>query len=108
MRWPRGESESRVRLQGRLKGDFDVEVRARLEVSEENILIDFEGTSPELSQPLNCSLASHYAFSTLPILAALGGDVPLNDGILETVKIVAPEGTVVNRSEEHTSELQSQ
>ena len=96
MRWPRGESESRVRLQGRLKGDFDVEVRARLEVSEENILIDFAGTSPELSQPLNCSLASTYAFSTLPILAALGGDVPLNEGILETVKIVAPEGTVVN------------
>lgn len=95
-RWPGGVSEGRARLRGKLRGDFEVEVRARLAVSEENILIDFEGTSSQVSQPLNCTLANTYAFSTLPILASMGEDVPLNEGVLEALRIAAPEGTVVN------------
>lgn len=95
-RWPRGVSEGRAKLGGKLRGNFEVEVRVRLLVSDESIIADFEGTSSQVSQPLNCTLASTYAFSTLPILAAMGEEVPLNEGVLEVVKVEAPEGTIVN------------
>jgi 5-oxoprolinase (ATP-hydrolysing) len=58
-------------------------------------VVDFTGTSPELASNFNapfsiCRAAVMYVFRTL-----VDDDIPLNDGCLRPVTIIAPEGSML-------------
>jgi N-methylhydantoinase B len=77
-------------------GTGPIPIRVAVEVRGEEITFDFTGTSPQVRGPVNttyfatCS-AVYYACKTL-----LGPDIPPNDGAYRCIRVVAPEGTVLN------------
>ncbi len=72
----------------------------RLEVSivkeGESITLDFAGSSPQVRGPVNNTPAMTCSAVYYALLAALGGDIPANSGCYRPVKVVLPEGSVVN------------
>jgi 5-oxoprolinase (ATP-hydrolysing) len=73
-------------------------VRVRIDVDQKarTALVDFTGTSAQLDSNFNapfsiCRAAVMYVFRTL-----VEDDIPLNDGCLRPVTIVAPQGSMLN------------
>ena len=98
-------AEEVARVLATLKGgafayemDNGAVVRVRIEVDSDarTALVDFTGTSPQLESNFNapfsiCRAAVMYVFRTL-----VEDDIPLNDGCLRPVTIIAPEGSMLN------------
>ncbi|OBZ95120.1 hydantoinase [Pararhizobium polonicum] len=82
-----------------------VPVRVALAVTFENgeVHLDFTGTDPQVSTAMNIpSRGRPHAWLTLRILAlvnTLDPTAPLNVGLLDPVRITAPEGSLVNPQE---------
>jgi 5-oxoprolinase (ATP-hydrolysing) len=73
-------------------------IRVRVSIDRENraACIDFTGTSPQSSRNFNapaavCKAAVLYVFRTL-----VQADIPLNDGCLRPLEILAPEGSLLD------------
>lgn len=71
-------------------------IRVALTIAEDQVTIDFGGTSGEVRAAVNCTLNMTRSYSAYPIKLALDPDVPNNDGCMRAIRIVAPEGTAVN------------
>jgi N-methylhydantoinase B len=71
-------------------------VYVALEADAGNLTIDFAGTDAQSAGFVNTSRAACATFALLPLLAAFGGEMPCNAGVLRCVEVLAPEGSVVN------------
>ncbi len=106
MRHVQDNAEASVRqVIGRLSdGAFDYEmdsgahirVQLRIDRAAGEAVIDFTGTSPQqagnYNAPLSiCRAVVLYVFRTL-----VGKDIPLNEGCLKPLRIIAPEGSMIN------------
>ncbi len=65
-------------------------------VSGDNILADFEGTSPTQPRAINCVMAYTYAMTAYAVKCALLPDLPNNEGMFRPVNVTAPEDCLVN------------
>ncbi len=73
-----------------------IRVAIRVDAAARSALIDFTGTSPQLSNNFNaptavCMAAVLYVFRTL-----VGDDIPLNAGCLKPLRVIVPEGSMLN------------
>ncbi|GFE65325.1 hydantoinase B/oxoprolinase family protein [Litoreibacter roseus] len=73
-----------------------IKVAISVDRDEGSATIDFTGTSPQGANNYNapravCNAVVLYVFRTL-----VGADIPLNEGCLAPLNIVAPEGTMIN------------
>jgi 5-oxoprolinase (ATP-hydrolysing) len=73
-----------------------IHVAVRVDASSRSAEIDFTGTSAQLSNNFNapravCMAAVLYVFRTL-----VDDDIPLNAGCLKPLKVVVPEGSMLN------------
>ncbi len=106
MRHVQDNAEASVRqVIGRLRdGHFEYEMDSgarivaavRINRSAGEAVIDFTGTSPQqkgnYNAPLSiCRAVVLYVFRTL-----VGKDIPLNEGCLKPLRIIAPEGSMIN------------
>jgi len=71
-------------------------VSVRVDAAQRSALIDFSGTSAQLANNFNApraitTAAVLYVFRTL-----VGDDIPLNAGCLEPLRILVPEGCMLN------------
>ena len=73
-----------------------IEVAIKVNREERSAIIDFTGTSPQ--DPLNynapmaiCRAVVLYVFRTL-----VGRDIPMNEGCLKPLRLVVPEGSMIN------------
>ena len=74
----------------------EIQVAVRVNGEEGSAEIDFTGTSPQGPNNYNapraiCNAVVLYVFRTL-----VGADIPLNEGCLKPLKIIAPEGSMIN------------
>jgi N-methylhydantoinase B len=67
-----------------------------LTVRGEEIIADFTGTSPAQPRAINCVLAYTYAMTAYAVRCALLPGLPNNEGMYRPVKVVAPEGCLLN------------
>jgi len=67
-----------------------------LTVKGDEILADFTGTSPAQPRAINCVLAYTYAMTAYAVRCALLPGLPNNEGMYRPVKVVAPEGCLLN------------
>lgn len=72
--------------------NFKVAVR----VVQDAIELDFTGTSRQQPRAINCVLAYTYAMSAYAIKCLLLPDLPNNDGLFRPIRVIAPEGTLLN------------
>lgn len=97
--------ESVRRVLGKLPGgtfiypmDHGAEIRVKVSVDQQKreAVIDFTGTSPQHAGNYNapfsiCRAVVLYVFRTL-----VGTNIPLNEGCLHPLRIIAPEGSMLN------------
>ncbi len=57
---------------------------------------DFTGTHPQTRGPINSPLANSATSIYVAVLTTIGQDVPRTEGAYAPIKIVAPEGSLVN------------
>lgn len=73
-----------------------IRVKAAVTVAGDEIIIDYTGSSPQVTAAINCTINIVRSYSSYPIKLALDPGVPNNDGGLRPIRIIAPEGTVIN------------
>jgi len=74
----------------------DVAIHLNVEVSGDDLRVDFSGTSPQVDWGGNVVYNFTYAYVFMAIKSAFDPDVPINEGAIRPVKMTAPEGCVVN------------
>jgi N-methylhydantoinase B len=60
------------------------------------LTVDFTGTAPQIRGFKNSSLANTYSAVYAGIASFFDADLPRNEGTFRSVRVIAPEGTVVN------------
>ena len=104
MQWLLGESRLLMRrfLDQIREGDAEERlddghlIRVRLGKDGSRLCIDFTGTSPQHPANLNATPAIIRSAVLYVLRLALQADLPLNEGLLEDVDIVLPEGSLLN------------
>ena len=74
----------------------DIRLRVAITKSGETLDVDFTGTDPQIRGFKNSSLANTYAAVYAGLVSFLDADIPRNEGTFRGVRIVAPEGSIVN------------
>src|SRR5262249_39670833 len=57
---------------------------------------DFAGTSPQVRRPINCPVQYALAYAVVATKLACRADVPTNEGAYRAIRVVAPEGSLLN------------
>src|SRR5881398_3102048 len=90
---PRGEYRHRGWV------EFDEEaflVRCTLRVAGRELVFDYSGSAPECPYFFNSKPEIVRSELVVRVHQILAADVPFTDGILQAVRVVAPEGSIVN------------
>ena len=76
--------------------DREVSIKVRITIKGKDALVDFTGSSPQVSGPINAVEAITVSAVSYVFRCLLAGDVPASAGLMAPIQVVAPEGTVVN------------
>lgn len=76
--------------------DEPITVRCAVEVRGEELVIDYEGSSPQSPRGINVVKNYTDAYTTYAVKLALAPDVPHNDGTFRPIEVRAPEGSILN------------
>ncbi|MGE0706019.1 MAG: hydantoinase B/oxoprolinase family protein, partial [Vicinamibacterales bacterium] len=72
------------------------QIAVTVTIKGSDVRVDFAGSSPQLRNYKNSSLANTYSAVYVAISTMLGADIPHNEGSYRMVSVDAPEGSVVN------------
>ena len=90
---PSGSYQSVVELDG---FDDPIRIVCTLTIDDDEITVDYTGTSAEIDRGINSVMNYTWAYSTYPIKCAVDPESPKNEGSYRPIKITAPEGCIVN------------
>lgn len=76
--------------------DQPVRLAARVVIDDEGILFDLSGSDPQRRAPVNATYAQTYSACAYVLKCLIDPDVPVNAGFYRLVRLIAPEGSVVN------------
>ena len=76
--------------------DEPIEIRVSIEIENDTAVVDFTGTAKQVRGSVNAIYAITLSAIFYAFRCIAGADVPANAGCLEPIRVVAPEGTVVN------------
>ena len=68
-------------------------------IAGDDLTFDFTGTAEQIKAPINVPWPCTKAAVFFAVKALMGDDIPANEGINRAVKIIAPEGSIVNPTE---------
>ncbi|MBD1553042.1 hydantoinase B/oxoprolinase family protein [Pseudomonas typographi] len=92
-RVPKGEFTYLMHTDG-LEEHFELHVK--LTIRDDEILVDYAGTSPQQPCAINCPLTYTYAMTAYAIRSALLPELPNNEGMFRPIKISVPEKSLLN------------
>lgn len=73
-----------------------VTIHESVSIGRDGVEVDFAGTERQVQAPLNAVLGVTTAAVTFAVRTLMPSDLTLNDGFTRTIRITAPEGTIVN------------
>ncbi len=76
--------------------DQEVGLKVAITVSENEVLFDMTGCDEQRRAPINSSYAMTFAACAYTLRALMTPDLPVNHGFYDHIKLIAPEGSVVN------------
>jgi N-methylhydantoinase B len=76
--------------------DEPILLDCKVTVNDEDIVVDYSGSSPEVPWPLNGVHNFTFAYSVYPLKCAIGPEIPNNSGTIRPFTVIAPEGSVLN------------
>jgi len=95
-RLPHGRFTFADLMDGDGLGSGPLPVRVTLTLGGGRVQADFTGTSPQAQGPVNAVRAVTTAAVLYVVRCVLGEDVAVNDGLLRTIHVLAPAGSLVN------------
>ena len=75
-----------------------ITIDCKVIVRGDEMVIDYDGTSPQIPRAVNVVPAYTFAYSVYGVKAILAPEVPNNEGSFLPVRTVAPEGCILNPS----------
>ncbi|MBN2124022.1 MAG: hydantoinase B/oxoprolinase family protein [Deltaproteobacteria bacterium] len=79
-----------------MEGKEDVLIKVAVEVKGSDITVDLEGSSPQVNWGGNVVYNFTYAYVFMAMKSMFDPDIPNNDGCAAPIRMMAPEGSVVN------------
>ena len=76
--------------------DEPIEIQVAIEIENDKAVVDFTGTASQARGSVNAIYAITLSAVFYTFRCIAGADVPANAGCLEPIRVIAPEGTVVN------------
>ena len=76
--------------------DEPVHLVAKLVIDDDGVLFDLTGSEFQRRAPVNATYAQTFSACAYVLKSLIDPDIPVNSGFYRLVRIVAPEGTVVN------------
>jgi len=77
-------------------GDVPIRVAVAVTVADGEATVDFTGSAPQCRSPINATISSTESASYYVLMALADPTIPANYGCYAPIRVVAPEGTVVN------------
>ncbi|MBW8012742.1 MAG: hydantoinase B/oxoprolinase family protein [Chloroflexi bacterium] len=74
----------------------DVNIKVSLKVEGDEIIADFNGTHPQTRGPINSPIANSATSVYVAVMTTIGSHVPRTEGAYSPIKIIAPEGCLIN------------
>ena len=90
---PDGRWQSRQYLEVK---DQVYKVLLTMTKEEDELTFDFTGSSPQAQYSVNCTKWASLGGLFAPLFPLLCYDITWNEGVIRPVKMIAPEGTIVN------------
>ncbi|NTV58031.1 MAG: hydantoinase B/oxoprolinase family protein [Deltaproteobacteria bacterium] len=79
-----------------MEGRADIIIKAAIEVKGSDILVDLDGSSPQVDWGGNVVYNFTYAYVHMAVKSMFDPYIPNNDGCARPITLKIPEGTVVN------------
>ena len=79
-----------------VEGQPDVVIQCAVTIDGSDIVVDLTGSSPQVDWGGNVVFNYTYAYVHMAVKSIFDPDIPNNDGAAAPIRLVAPEGTVVN------------
>jgi N-methylhydantoinase B len=76
--------------------DEPIHIKVAVTIEDEDIGIDFAGSSPQSPWGINVVLNYTHAYASFAIKAAISPEVPHNEGAFRPVHVTAPLGSILN------------
>ena len=76
--------------------DTPLTIRVSVAVEGSDLIVDYAGTSPQVERGINVVYNYTHAYTTYPLICAIGPNVPNNEGSFRPVTVKAPEGSILN------------
>ncbi len=76
--------------------DFEIEINGSLTITEDEMVLDFTGSSPCSAFGINVPLNYTAAYAVFGLRCLVASDIPNNAGSLAPFKVTAPKGCIVN------------
>ena len=91
----RYSGEGYIYYDGRHEGS-KFTIRVDIEVKDRSIKFDYSRTDPQTNGFVNGTFTSSASATILTLLQMVNPDIPHNEGMVQPIEIVIPEGTVLN------------
>ncbi len=76
-----------------------VKIQVAVKIHGDRMLVDFEGTDPQVKGFINTSVVTATTASGIAALWFLGADIPRNGGAFRCIEVNLPKGSLVNPNE---------
>ncbi len=73
-----------------------VKIQVTVRIDGDSAVVDFTGSAPQTQGSVNANYAITLSATMYVFRCIIRGDVPYNSGLLRPIRLVAPQGTVVN------------
>lgn len=93
---PKGVFEAEDFIDDDGLGNGPIRVKVKVTITDDEFICDFTGTDPQVPGPINCSYTGLVSAVRSVFLAITNPSQDVNDGVFRPLKVIAPEGTVLN------------
>jgi len=104
-----GELVSKACLKALTKGVFEMEdymdddgygntvkLRVKVTITDDEFIVDFTGSSPQVASPINTGFSSLCAGVRIVFMSVINPELGVNDGVFRPLKVIAEEGSIFN------------
>jgi N-methylhydantoinase B len=93
---PNGEYSFVDHFDGLGENPEPVKICVKITIKDDELLADWTGTSPQVKGAINCPIPYTYAATYAAVRFITDSSIPNFEGYMRPIKMIAPEGTVVN------------
>lgn len=93
---PKGEFFAEGRIKKYEGMEEDLRITVKVKITNDKFIADFTDNPPQVKAPINTTFPGLYSSAAIAFTAVTDPHTPLNQGYIEPVEAICPEGTLFN------------